>query len=282
MAVSPGNDTLRGGTDNDVLVSGDGDDDCDGGYDDDTINGGDGDDTLVGDKGNDRIRGGRGNDKIWGDDVAGVWTGSDIDVNADNIEGGEGYNTIYGGPGYDVIYAISEAAGVLGNSWGDQDLQRINQLRLRQLCLVHRRWRRQRQHLRHSRPRLSRRWFRGRLHRDRDGGDFVNAGPGNDGVIVSAGPAEVYLGDGNDVVDGGNDNNWIEGGPGDDRIFARDGEDVVYGGSTARSYELRQLDEAHRPIVDPLHGGFSATVRPRAASPILSSIPRSIRPHRTR
>jgi Ca2+-binding RTX toxin-like protein len=265
----PGNDTLRGGADNDVLIAGAKDDDCDGDDGDDTIDGGDGNDTLVGDKGNDRIRGGAGDDDIWGDDVAGVWSAGGIDVNADNIEGGEGYNTIYGGPGYDVIYAISEAVGVQGNSGatkaypgpvsfvsgsfasfidgGDGNDSIYGT--------------------------AGRDYLAGGFEADYivtgDGGDVVIAGPGNDGVIVAAGDAEVYLGDGNDVVDGGPGNNWIEGGPGDDKIFAREGEDTVYGGSTARSYELRQLDEAHRQVLDPLHGGFSATVAADSCEPVI-------------
>ncbi|NBP88241.1 MAG: calcium-binding protein, partial [Planctomycetia bacterium] len=264
---SPGNDILDGGTANDVLLGGDGDDDCDGGEDDDTIDGGNGNDTLVGDKGNDRIRGGRGNDKIWGDDVAGVWTGSDIDVNADNIEGGEGYNTIYGGPGYDVIYAISEAVGVLGSSGATKAYPGSVSFVTGSFASfidggdgndsIY--------------GTADRDYLAGGFEADYietgDGGDFVNAGPGNDGVIVAAGNAEVYLGDGNDIVDGGDGENWIEGGPGDDKIFARGGSDTVYGGSTARSYELRQIDLTHRAIVDPLHGGFSATVAAESCEP---------------
>ena len=47
----------------------------------------------------------------------------------------------------------------------------------------------------------------------------------------------------------------------------------MYGGSTTRSYELRQIDEALGPIIDPLHGGFSAVVAAEACEPEISFHP---------
>jgi Ca2+-binding RTX toxin-like protein len=266
-AGTPGNDEIYGGDDGDMIFAGHGKDVVDAGGGDDTVDGGADDDTIEGGSGNDKVYGRAGNDVIWGDDQAGAVSGSDVNVNADLIEGGDGYNIIYGGPGYDIIYAMSEADGVLaspgvtasytgsvsfitGNfaSWvdgGDGNDSIYGT--------------------------AERDYLAGGFEADYivtgDGGDVVNAGPGNDGVIVAAGNAEVYLGDGNDIVDGGDGENWIEGGPGDDKIFARGGSDTVYGGSTARSYELRQIDLTHRAIVDPLHGGFSATVAAESCEP---------------
>lgn len=264
-----GDDTISGGFDNDTIVGGDGDDTLFGDSGDDTIDGGKGDDTIEGGAGNDRIRGGAGNDAIHGDDSLGYVTGGGIDEHADNIEGGTGVNTIFGGPGYDIIFATTAADGVSGVAGGAKPF-------LGPISFV-------------SGMFASfidggdgndtiygtagRDYLAGGFEADSietgAGGDFVNAGPGNDAVIVAAGDAEVYLGDGNDVVDGGPGKNWIEGGPGDDRIFAREGTDTVYGGSTARSYELRQLDLAVRAIVDPLHGGFSATITADSCAPAI-------------
>lgn len=270
---APGADTITGGDDGDTILAGDGDDVVHGENGSDTINAGSGHDYVEGGEGNDKIYGLGGDDQIWGEDAAGHLTGGAVDLNADLIEGGEGYNTIYGGPGYDIIYATSESDGVTGNPGftqayggsisflagsfssfvdGGDGADTIYGTAGRDYLVG---------------------GFQADYIETGDGGDFVNAGPGNDAVIVTAGNAEVYLGDGSDVVDGGSGDNWIEGGPGDDKIFARRGADTVYGGSTTRSYELRQIDEALGPIIDPLHGGFSAVVAAEACEPEISFHP---------
>jgi Ca2+-binding RTX toxin-like protein len=270
LAGTPGDDVLDGGGDDDVLVGGNGSDYLDGGAGDDNLDGGNGPDILEGDEGNDRIHGGAGDDLIWGDDIAGVWSASGVDVNADNIEGGSGYNTIFGGPGYDIIYATTEADGVAGLSGatGTSGVPSISFVSGVFASFIDGGDGNDTIYGTAGRDYLAG-GFEADYIETGDGGDFVNAGPGNDAVIVAAGDAEVYLGDGNDIVDGGPGNNWIEGGPGDDRIFAREGVDAVYGGSTARSYALRQLDLAVRAILDPLHGGFSATVAADSCAPTI-------------
>jgi Ca2+-binding RTX toxin-like protein len=266
---SAGKDTISGGTDNDSILGGDGADLLDGNSGDDTIDGDKGDDTIEGGAGNDRIRGGDGNDTINGDDSLGYAAGSGVDVNADHIEGGAGVNTIFGGPGYDIIYATSEEDGAAGTAGATRlyagSISFVSGMFASFIDggdgndTIY--------------GTAGRDYLAGGFEADYietgDGGDFVNAGPGNDAVIVAAGNAKIFLGDGNDVADGGPGDTWIEGGPGDDRIFAREGADTVYGGSTARSYELRQLDMAARVIIDPLHGGFSATIAADSCAPAI-------------
>lgn len=264
---SAGNDEIYGGADGDMILAGDGRDVVDAGSGDDTVDGGADNDTIEGNAGNDKIYGRDGNDEIWGDDADGAVSGGDVNVNADLIEGGGGFNVIFGGPGYDIIYAMSEDDGVLALPGATQTYSGHVSFVTGSFAS----WVDGGDGSDSIYGTADRDYLAGGFEADYietgDGGDFVSAGPGNDGVIVAAGNAEVYLGDGNDIVDGGDGANWIEGGPGDDKIFARGGEDTVYGGSTARSYELRQFDEAHRPIVNPLHGGFSATVAADSCEP---------------
>jgi len=264
---SAGNDEIYGGADGDMILAGDGRDVVDAGSGDDTVDGGGDDDTIEGNAGNDKIYGRGGNDTIWGDDTAGLVSGSDVNVNADLIEGGGGYNIIFGGPGYDIIYAMSETDGVLASPSATQAYSGAVSFVTGDFAS----WVDGGDGNDSIYGTADRDYLVGGFEADYieagGGGDFVDSGPGNDGVLVAAGNAEVYLGDGSDIVDGGDGDNWIEGGPGDDKIFTRGGSDNVYGGSTARSYELRQLHLAHRVILDPLHGGFSATVAADSCEP---------------
>ncbi|MFM9963379.1 MAG: lamin tail domain-containing protein [Planctomycetaceae bacterium] len=91
-----GNDTLIGGTVNDVLDGGDGDDGLAGMAGNDTITGGNGFDTLLGGIGNDVLTGGLGSDTVWGqagnDKIIGdLATGTSTSI--DKLTGG------IGGPG---------------------------------------------------------------------------------------------------------------------------------------------------------------------------------------
>jgi hypothetical protein len=62
----------------------------------------------------------------------------------------------------------------------------------------------------------------------------VNAGPGNDSVVVAANvPVPVTLrgGPGDDRLAGGGGADKLVGGPGNDRLYGRGGADALYGGS---------------------------------------------------
>lgn len=65
---------------------------------DDSLYGGTGNDLLVGQWGNDNLWGGEGNDILWGDDNRDTSV-----VGNDHLYGGEGNDTLYGGDGDDVL-----------------------------------------------------------------------------------------------------------------------------------------------------------------------------------
>lgn len=92
--------TLLGGSGNDVLIGGAGNDSIRGGSGNDTLSGEGGDDLLSGDSGNDKLAGGDGSDTVSGS--AGDDSLSGDDGN-DYIYGGAGRDTLTGGAGLDVV-----------------------------------------------------------------------------------------------------------------------------------------------------------------------------------
>ena len=101
-----GNDTIKGGDNDDFLH---------GNVGDDKLDGGPGNDRLLGGSHNDTIKGGIGNDKLFG------WTGEDsliggegndllkAEDGADTLEGGEGDDILNGGEGNDLLIGGSGA-----------------------------------------------------------------------------------------------------------------------------------------------------------------------------
>ena len=83
--------TLIGGSGNDVLIGGAGNDSMLGGSENDTMSGGDGDDNLVGGDGNDKMSGGGGSDSVNGN------------AGEDSLTGGAGNDYVYGGAGRDTL-----------------------------------------------------------------------------------------------------------------------------------------------------------------------------------
>lgn len=77
-----------------------------GGTGDDIIIGDKGDDTMYGDADNDVLFGGDGNDEIYGDDENNVYTGNDV------LIGGNGNDELHGGNGNDVIIAGNTSLSV--------------------------------------------------------------------------------------------------------------------------------------------------------------------------
>ncbi|RYD43617.1 MAG: hypothetical protein EOP63_09065 [Sphingomonadales bacterium] len=91
MTGTAGRDTLKGGSDDDVISGRGGDDVLNGGSGDDALSGGDGDDVLGGGSGDDLLAGGDG------DDVLGGGSGDD------RLDGGDGDDVMTGGSGDDVF-----------------------------------------------------------------------------------------------------------------------------------------------------------------------------------
>jgi autotransporter-associated beta strand protein len=253
-----GLDVIRGGADNDLIGGGVAADALYGDAGDDTIDGGTDGDVIEGGAGNDKAYGRDGNDSIWGDDITGSLTLGAIDVNADLIEGGPGYNEIYGGPGYDAIYAADEAQKAAAPSTGTSGGFSSKLFGGDGNDTIY--------------GTLGRDWIEGGFESDYveagTGGDEVLGGPGGDCIIVAGGNARIFGGHGNDVIDGGDGDNWIEGGPGDDRIYARGGADTVYGGTTGIGYAYLQQDLASgRPVIAAIHGGFTAVTAEGSCGP---------------
>lgn len=88
---TPGNDTLLGTANADLIQAGAGNDFVDGADGNDTLVGGDGSDVLVGGAGEDSLSGEEGNDRLIG--------GAD----SDKLEGGKGSDVLDGGEGADVL-----------------------------------------------------------------------------------------------------------------------------------------------------------------------------------
>ncbi len=92
--------TLLGGSGNDVLIGGAGNDSMLGGSGNDTMSGEGGNDLLNGNSGNDKLSGGDGSDTVSGSAGNDSLTGDDGD---DYVYGGTGKDTLSGGDGLDVV-----------------------------------------------------------------------------------------------------------------------------------------------------------------------------------
>jgi Ca2+-binding RTX toxin-like protein len=97
----PGNDTLMGTDQGDVLIGGDGNDVLSGGAGDDFLDGGSGNDTLHGGSGNDILLGGAGNDQLSGNG------GRDL------LIGGAGSDVLSGNGGHDILISGTTAYDTL-------------------------------------------------------------------------------------------------------------------------------------------------------------------------
>jgi Ca2+-binding RTX toxin-like protein len=198
LSGSAGDDELRGGTQNDLLLGGAGRD---------TLSGADGDDTLLGGSDRDSLTGGAGNDRLRGQ-------GS-----SDTLDGGEGVDTVTEsgdvnftltdqqlmGIGSDRLEAIErgeliggigantlDASGFTGKATlvggGGNDL------------LV-----------------------------GGGGDDILNGQEGDDRLDGGLGNDLLSGGDGNDSIVGGGGNDSLDGGNGDDTLCGGDGNDGLAG-----------------------------------------------------
>ena len=272
LAGSAGNDSLDGGEGDDALVAGEGNDLASGGNGDDVLQGQAGNDTLAGDAGNDQVQGDAGNDWLYGDDVDGTVTGGSDVLNADKIQGGDGFNVLVGGTGDDLLYAVDEiqqaSASVSGTSpfargWHSILLGGDGQDMMYGTAGADS--------------------MQGGAGSDYlgagEGANWVYGGGGSDALIDGAGASTLLGGTGDDVVDAGGGNDWVEGGIGDDQLYAREGQDTVWGGTTdtdvvpgmvgTSHYDLQVADGVDEHTL----GGFRSTPSPDNCGPEIQFSP---------
>jgi Ca2+-binding RTX toxin-like protein len=120
-----GNDTLYGGDDNDRLFGGSGNDRLFSGSGNDTLNGGSGNDFLYGNFGNDSIFGGSGNDVLYGESNNDTLNGGSGN---DSIFGGSGNDSLIGGTGNDLIVGGLADDTLASGSTSDADIFRFDSL----------------------------------------------------------------------------------------------------------------------------------------------------------
>jgi Ca2+-binding RTX toxin-like protein len=203
-----GNDTLTGGSGNDLLFGGAGNDTLLGKGGDDQLFGGDGNDTLIGGTGNDQMFGGAGNDRM-------IWNPGE---GTDLMEGGDGNDTaeVNGGNGSEVFTIGANGSRVrfdrISPAPFSLDIGTTENFVL-----------------------------------NMNGGDdvftagnglaslinlTVDGGDGNDTITGGDGNDRLLGGNGNDVITGGRGNDTLLGGSGDDTFIWNpgDGSDTVDGG----------------------------------------------------
>lgn len=189
-----GNDSIRGYIGNDLIYADNGDDTVYGGVDTSILGGNSDNDTVFGGDGNDRLYGLAGEDSLFGgsgNDVVDAGDGNDT------VTGDDGNDTLSSGIGNDVVYG-GEGDDSIRGYHGDDTLFG-------------------------------------------DGGnDALYGGNGNDLIMGGAGDDTFYGGDGDDSVSGGDGNDYVtagagndnmDGGAGDDTILSGGGNDVVSGGA---------------------------------------------------
>ncbi len=202
---------------NDMLTSGSGNDIIDGGAGDDQINGGAGNDLLLGQVGNDIMDGGGGNDDIRGgagSDTLRGGAGDDLIV----MEGPGG--TVDGGAGIDRVQLLfanaASGANVDATALASSGTFVMNGVTSTNVELID---------------------FEGSRFDDRfvvaleaTQRNFIDAGAGNDIVMLGAGNDQIRGGDGIDQLSGNGGNDGISGDAGDDRLFGGAGLDTILGG----------------------------------------------------
>jgi Ca2+-binding RTX toxin-like protein len=201
-----GNDKLIGGRGDDVLRGGQGNDYLSGDRGDDQLFGGTGDDKLIGGSGNDQLFGRSGNDRLYGgsgDDLLSGGRGNDYlsgDSGDDVLIGGSGDDKLVGGRGDDLLLGRSGADRLYGGSGND-------------------------------------------VLRGGKGKDYLRGDSGND--LLSGGLDDDKLdgGSGHDLLKGRAGNDLLIGSSGDDQLFGGPGDDKLIGGSGHDILEGGQGDD---------------------------------------
>jgi Ca2+-binding RTX toxin-like protein len=224
------NDTILGGTGNDILIGSHGDDQIDGQAGNDTLVGGGGQDTLQGGEGNDTITGGSGDDEVdggQGNNTLGGGTGSDVLI----LEPfADGTNTALDTGGADVVeirgtagadtFTISQAGGLLMVSTPNasitvsQSVHTVTILGMDGSDTV----------------------TLNDINETRPLALIVDLGDGTDTFIGQSSfsnrlPIQVLGQGGDDTLSGSNDGDILDGGDGNDSIFGDRGEDTIQGGA---------------------------------------------------
>jgi Ca2+-binding RTX toxin-like protein len=232
-----GNDTLTGGSGNDLLFGGAGNDTLLGKGGDDQLFGGDGNDTLIGGAGNDQMFGGAGNDRM-------IWNPGD---GTDLMEGGDGIDTaIVNGGNASEVFTITPNGSrvrfdrlspapfsldigttenfVLNMNGGDDVFTAGNGLA-------------------------------GLINLTIDGGD------GNDTITGGDGNDTLLGGAGNDVITGGRGNDFANLGSGDDTFVWNpgDGSDTVEGGDGTDTLLFNGASANEKINITANHGRVSFT-----------------------
>jgi parallel beta-helix repeat protein len=168
------NESINGLADNDILFGMGGDDNINGGADNDLLFGNEGSDFIGGDAGDDTICGGKDNDAVFGSEGDDFLRG---DLGNDIVAGGDGNDSIYGGKDEDILLGEEGQDYILGNL----------------------------------------------------GNDTINAGNGNDIAFGNEGTDLIFGLFGDDTLDGGQENDSLDGGEGKDLLLGGDGNDVLCG-----------------------------------------------------
>ncbi|MEO0803170.1 MAG: family 16 glycosylhydrolase [Cyanobacteria bacterium J06642_2] len=204
LAGEDGNDLLTvsgvgnlyGGNGDDTLFGGSGKNQLFGDAGNDLLDGGAGSDSLDGSTGNDTLLGGAGYDVLrGGDDSDSLDGGSDND----DLDGGAGNDTLLGGDGDDSLYGglgKDSLDGQAGNDvlYGSDGADTLN---------------------------------------GGDGYDLLDGEAGNDVLYGGAQADWLYGGAGNDALNGGADADVLNGGAGADTLAGDTGNDTLDGGADA-------------------------------------------------
>ena len=253
-----GNDTITGGSDDDIIYA-DGDND--------TVHGRDGNDSVHGDAGVDTVNGNAGNDWVTGDEDADTISGA---AGNDQVFGGDGVDSIEAGSGDDVVDGgtgnegtldggthvfgdtvryLDRDAGVTANittttgSDGDAGEDAVN---FEKLVGSHK-------------------------NDDLYGGAGADSidGAGGDDMINGMGGADVLMGgwdedtilggtgnddiqgdNGDDILDGGANNDFVNGNNDNDRFVAEPGSDALDGGNGTDTADYSARNEVIAVSID--------------------------------
>jgi Ca2+-binding RTX toxin-like protein len=195
-----GNDTLNGGTVNDSIL------------------GGSGNDVLYGRAGNDTIDGGAGADYILGyegDDV--LYVDSD-DITSSTIDGGSGNDTVYvtGSTGVSFNFNIYSIQIVYGSDGGNDSLNGVSATDIKEL------------YGRQGNDTLGA-GDEGDLVHGGQGNDVLLGRAGNDALYGGVGNDNLTGHEGNDLIYGNEGNDTLSGGDGNDTLYV-DADDGSYDG----------------------------------------------------
>ncbi|MDU8912154.1 VWD domain-containing protein [Aestuariicoccus sp. MJ-SS9] len=216
-----GNDQLSGDGGNDALLGGAGADVLDGGAGNDNIAASDGNDVVDGGADNDLIGGGLGNDLIdggSGNDFIGGGQGND------SADGGEGDDVVNGGAGDDSLTG-NDGSDTMGGSFGSDTVT-------------------------------------GGLGADDMGGgagtDVIAGGQGNDSAGGGEGDDTITGGAGDDFLAGGGRNDVISGGDDSDTINGGDGDDTMTGGANADTFVFNGFNAGDADVITDFQDGVDS------------------------